>query len=138
VIYNWKSNNNYDGASSYMNWVNNYYKSGPATRDDVKYQVFDLSDEYLGPTGEVEDRDHETSLYAEGNFVVGSPTISNDNWAGGIRFSEGASEAEHRAYAPHDFIRWFWRVPAPHSCVTRWTGELSAKWKAVRQPMGTV
>ena len=103
VIYNWKINNNYDGASSYMNWVNNYYKSGPATRDDVKYQVFDLSDEYRGPTGEVEDRDHETSLYAEGNFVVGSPSISEDNWNGGIRFSEGATEAEHRAHSPHDF-----------------------------------
>ncbi len=103
VIYNWKINNNYDGASSYMNWVNNYYKSGPATRDDVKYQVFDLSDEYRSPTGEVEDRDHETALYAHGNFVVGSPTISSNNWNGGINFSEGATEAEHRAHSPHDF-----------------------------------
>jgi pectate lyase len=103
VIYNWKINNNYDGASSYMNWVNNYYKFGPATQDDVMYQVFDLSDEYLSPDGDVEDRDHETSLYAAGNFVVGAPAISEDNWAGGIRFSEGATEAEHRAHAPHDF-----------------------------------
>ncbi|MBT8108963.1 MAG: hypothetical protein KJP17_12040 [Gammaproteobacteria bacterium] len=103
VIYNWKINNNYDGASSYMNWVNNYYKAGPATRDNVRYQVFDLSDEYLSPDGEVEDRDHETSLYAAGNFVVGSPAISKDNWAGGISFSEGATEAEHRAHSPHDF-----------------------------------
>jgi pectate lyase len=103
VIYNWRINNNYDGASSYMNWVNNYYKSGPATRDKVKYQVFDLSDTYVGPDGEVEDRNHETSLYAEGNFVAGSPTISADNWSGGINFSEGANEADHRAHSPHDF-----------------------------------
>jgi len=103
VIYNWRINNNYDGASSYMNWVNNYYKSGPATRDKVKYQVFELSDTYVGPDGEVEDRDHETSLYAEGNYVVGSPSISADNWSGGIRFSEGANEADHRAHSPHDF-----------------------------------
>jgi hypothetical protein len=103
VIYNWQINNNYDGASSYMNWVNNYYKSGPATRDNVRYQVFDLSDQYVGPSGEVEDRDHETSLYAEGNFVVGSPSISADNWSGGINFSEGANEADHRAHTPHDF-----------------------------------
>ena len=103
VIYNWRINNNYDGASSYMNWVNNYYKSGPATRDDVKYQVFELSDEYRSPDGEVEDQDHETALYAAGNFVVGSPSISKDNWSGGIRFSEGATETEHRAHSPHDF-----------------------------------
>ena len=103
VIYNWKINNNYDGASSYMNWVNNYYKSGPATRDDVKYQIFELSAYYEGPNGETGDPDHVTSLYAEGNYVVGSPTISADNWSGGINYTEGGNEADHRAHSPHDF-----------------------------------
>jgi hypothetical protein len=103
VIYNWEINNNYDGASSYMNWVNNYYKSGPATRDSVKYQVFELSEYYEGPNGETGDLEHVTSLYAEGNFVVGSPSISADNWNGGIRYTEGGNESEHRAHKPHDF-----------------------------------
>ncbi|MBT8051072.1 MAG: pectate lyase [Gammaproteobacteria bacterium] len=103
VVYNWLINNSYDGASSYMNWVNNYLKAGPATRDDVKHQVFELFDEYDGPLDVTEDRDHETSLYAEGNFVVGSPAITADNWSGGIRFKAGATEKEHRAHEPHDF-----------------------------------
>lgn len=103
VIYNWMVNNSYDGASSYMNWVNNYLKAGPATNDDVRHQIFELFDQYDGPMNELEDQDHETSLFAEGNFVVGSPAISADNWSGGIRFKAGASEKNHRAHEPHDF-----------------------------------
>ena len=103
VVYNWLINNSYDGASSYMNWVNNYLKSGPATKDDVKHQVFELFDEYDGSLDLSEDQDHETSLYAEGNFVVGAPAISADNWSGGIRFDSGANEKDHRAHEPHDF-----------------------------------
>lgn len=103
VVYNWLINNSYDGASSYMNWVNNYLKAGPATKDDVKHQIFELFDQYDGPLDTSEDQDHETSLYAEGNFVVGSPEISADNWSGGIRFKAGANEKDHRAHEPHDF-----------------------------------
>jgi hypothetical protein len=103
VIYNWMVNNSYDGASSYMNWMNNYLKAGPATNDDVRYQIFELFDQYDGPLDELEDQDHETSLFAEGNFVVGSPAISADNWSGGIRFKAGANEKDHRTHEPHDF-----------------------------------
>jgi hypothetical protein len=103
VVYNWMINNSYDGASSYMNWVNNYLKAGPATKDDVKHQVFELFDRYDGPLNLSEDQDHDTSLYAEGNFVVGAPEISLDNWNGGIRFKAGANEKDHRAHEPHDF-----------------------------------
>jgi hypothetical protein len=103
VVYNWMVNNSYDGARSYMNWVNNYLKAGPATNDKVKHQIFELFDQYDGPMKETEDQDHDTSLYAEGNFVVGSPAISADNWSGGIRFKAGANEKDHRAHEPHDF-----------------------------------
>jgi len=103
VVYNWKINNSYDGASSYMNWANNYLKAGPATKNDVRYQIFELFDQYDGSLDKTEDLDHDTSLYAEGNFVVGSPAISDNNWSGGIRFKAGASEKDHRAHEPHDF-----------------------------------
>ena len=103
VVYNWKINNSYDGASSYMNWVNNYLKAGPATNDKVKHQIFELADRYNGPLDVTEDQDHETSLYAEGNFVVGSPSVSADNWNGGINFMSGANEKDHRARKPHNF-----------------------------------
>ncbi len=103
VVYNWMINNSYDGASSYMNWVNNYLKAGPATNEKVKYQIFELFDRYDGPLDVSEDQNHHTSLYATGNFVVGSPAISDDNWNGGIRFNAGANEKDHRAHEPHQF-----------------------------------
>ena len=103
VVYNWMINNSYDGASSYMNWVNNYLKAGPATNDKVKHQIFELFDKYDGALDVTEDLDHETSLFAEGNFVVGSPAISADNWSGGITFKSGANEKDHRAHQPHGF-----------------------------------
>lgn len=98
VIYNWGYNNCYDGTSSYINWANNYYKAGPATDNDVKHRIFELSDENVGDFAE-----YETSLYAEGNYVEGYPNVSDDNWNGGINFSDGANEIKNRRLTPHDF-----------------------------------
>jgi hypothetical protein len=46
---------------------------------------------------------YETALYAEGNYVAGYPAVTEDNWSGGIDFSEGATEQDHRAHVPFDF-----------------------------------
>jgi len=97
VIYNWGKNNCYDGASSYMNWTKNYYKAGPGTEGSKRHRIFQLHDE--GPDTE----NYETSLYAEENFVHGYPSVTEDNWAGGIDFKNGGNEADHRAYTPFDF-----------------------------------
>ena len=98
VIYNWGYKNCYDGATSYINWANNYYRAGPATENDVKDTIFLLSDKNVG-----EYEAYETSLYAAGNYVVGYPDVSEDNWNGGIDFANGASEAKNRKHTPHDF-----------------------------------
>lgn len=98
VIYNWGYNNCYDGTSSYLNWANNYYKAGPATSSNVRNRIFQLSDEDKG-----EYEKYETSLYAEGNFVEGYPSITANNWSGGIDFTDGASQAKNRKQTPHDF-----------------------------------
>jgi len=103
VIYNWGFNNCYDGTASYMNWVNNYYKSGPATQQKVKHRIFQLSDAEIADVknNSAEDsQTYETSLYAEGNFVEDSPEVTNNNWSGGIDFINGASEIKNRAKSP--------------------------------------
>jgi len=116
VIYNWVYNNCYDGTASYLNWANNYYKAGPATDQDVRNRIFELSDEDIAPGDCPEDSEnYETSLYAEGNYVQGYPGISANNWSGGIDFEKGASEGKNRAHSPFDFpsiiqqcqIQWF-------------------------------
>jgi hypothetical protein len=70
VIYNWGFNSSYGGESGQQNVVNNYYKSGPATRHRNRI---------------AEPWDAKGKWYVDGNFVYGFPKITLDNWAGGIQ-----------------------------------------------------
>jgi hypothetical protein len=89
VVYNWGFNSAYGGEGWPRNWVNNYYKYGPATEKGVRRRIF-------------VQRDPRSQMYCIGNFVWGYPEISADNWAGGIDFEtdRGASEATLRVNEP--------------------------------------
>ncbi len=90
VIYNWGFNSAYGGELWPRNWINNYYKAGPATSDNVRHRIFLQKD----PRGK---------MYAAGNFVHGFPAISADNWRGGIDFAPDgeATEATLRVHQPY-------------------------------------
>lgn len=68
VIYNWGHNSSY-GASGRdtINMVANYYKPGPATESGVIDRIVDPN---------------SGSWYVAENVVVGSETVTNDNWLG--------------------------------------------------------
>lgn len=103
VIYNWGFNSCYDGTASYMNWVNNYYKPGPATLPKVQHRIFELSDQTIAAeknNSPEDSNNYETSLYAYGNFVEGFPDVTKNNWNGGIDFMNGASETKNRVLKP--------------------------------------
>ncbi len=89
VVYNWGSNSAYGGELWPRNWINNYYKAGPATDPKVKHRIFLQKD----PRGK---------MFAHGNYVHGSPAISADNWKGGIDFAPDgeANEASLRVAQP--------------------------------------
>ena len=89
VIYNWGFNSAYGGELWPRNWVNNYYKYGPATRESVRRRIF-------------VQKDARGRMFAEGNFVWRFPEISSDNWKGGIDFENGgdATISTFRALAP--------------------------------------
>jgi hypothetical protein len=89
VIYNWGFNSAYGGELWPRNWINNYYKSGPATSPKVRRRIFLQKD----PRGK---------MYAAGNFVWGYPAISADNWQGGMDFAPDgeATEATLRVNQP--------------------------------------
>jgi len=106
VIYNWGHNNCYDGTSSYMNWTKNYYKPGPGTKETVRHRIFQLSDQDIldeGSNSPEDSKKYETSLYAEENYMDGSPVVTADNWNGGIDFTNGATEERNRARKPFPF-----------------------------------
>ena len=106
VIYNWGFNSCYDGTASWVNWVGNYYKAGPATKSNVRSRIFELSDKEIesGGVNKPEDsQKYETSFFVEGNYVEGFPAVTENNWQGGIDYMGNASESKNRALKPFDF-----------------------------------
>lgn len=86
VLYNWGYESCYGGEAkqkgdrrsppipfSTINMVANYYKAGPATRDDVR-------DRIANPTSR--EGDDKGSWYVSGNFVDGFPDVTANNWLG--------------------------------------------------------
>lgn len=81
VIYNWGFNSAYGGEMWPRNWVNNYYKPGPATERKVRRRIYVQKD----PRGK---------MYAQGNVVFGYPEVSADNWGEGIDYDEEGEATE--------------------------------------------
>ena len=86
VIYNWEYENCYGGEAnqvgdrrnppiphSTINMVANYYKAGPASSSNKRYQIASPSSRGADDKG---------SWYVSDNYVDGSTTNTNDNWKG--------------------------------------------------------
>ena len=72
VIYNWGYNSTYGGDGDVrVNLINNIYKPGPATRENVRARV-------ANPSKGTE----PNNWWIAGNLVVGSPEVTADNWLG--------------------------------------------------------
>ena len=82
VLYNWGYNSCYGGEGledsdanlnfAVFNMVANYYKPGPATRDNVKRRIASPG-RNEGGVG---------SWYVAGNLIEGFPKVTADNWLG--------------------------------------------------------
>jgi hypothetical protein len=80
VMYNWR-HRSVDGGdhNSYYTVVNNYFKPGPATNDNVKGRI-------LKPEARRGDGPKDFGrAYVNGNHVVGDPRVTRDNWDGGVQ-----------------------------------------------------
>lgn len=82
VIYNWGSNNAYAGEGGNYNMVNNYYKYGPSTSKSAMYRV-------VNPYKKPPELPYG-KFYLNGNFVDGSPSVTNNNWLG-VVMNQGAA-----------------------------------------------
>jgi len=81
IIYNWGQTNSAYGAEpysysakthnpSYLNWIGNYYKYGPSTRENLRYRIFDVSQpKNIG--------DEMSKFYFYENYVEGVGIINN-------------------------------------------------------------
>jgi pectate lyase len=88
VIYNWGGNSAYGGEKQQagnpkfnfttVNMVANYYKPGPATGDGaVRRRI--VAPSFRGAA------DDFGQWYVAENYVDGDPTVTADNWAGGVQ-----------------------------------------------------
>ena len=88
VIYNWGYNSVYgaDGDCS-VNMVNNYYKPGPDTRENVKSRIFDTIKQ-------------TTKFYISGNYVEGNSEVTADNWKGVNKLESNKSKLSQPIHMP--------------------------------------
>lgn len=93
VLFNWW-NRSLDGGDyrSMFNIINNYFKPGPITPEDepIRYRILKPESGYMEPKT-------FGRAYVSGNFVVGSPEVSANNWNGGVQI-ENRSYEEAKAY----------------------------------------
>ncbi len=95
VIYDWgKTNSAYggepyyndpweDSGPYYVNWINNFYKYGPSTSNELRTRIFEVS----GSADVLED--YKTRFCFKGNYVDGSPSVTENN-ALGVKHPEYA------------------------------------------------
>lgn len=81
VIYDWGQTNSAYGAEpydtgktskrgSYINWINNYYKAGPATAKKILTRVFDV-------TSPLSSDDKKSAFFFSNNYIYGTGTITD-------------------------------------------------------------
>lgn len=98
VIYNWGGNNVYAGEGGNYNIVNNYYKYGPSTSKNVKFQVVNPNNKLPQiPFGK---------FYVAGNYVDGAPDVTANNHLGVRMGNDGTDDDKKAALlaAPHTTI----------------------------------
>jgi len=74
VIYDWGHNNLYAGEGGNYNIVNNYYKYGPSTLNNVKYRI---ANPWNKPP-----KIGFGKWYVDGNYVDENPERTKNNWLG--------------------------------------------------------
>ena len=89
VVYNWGGNSTYGGEGSTnggggrkINFVNNYYKAGPATKQSIRYRLCNPTTTCSNCTNKLGGAVDPMKLWLEGNTMFGSEAVTGDNWQG--------------------------------------------------------
>jgi pectate lyase len=84
VIYDWVHNNIYGGEGGNYNLVNNYFKYGPSTNNNVRFRIVNPSRQEKPAIG-------FGKYYVDGNYVDGAEDMSKNNWLG-IHMGNGTED----------------------------------------------
>lgn len=89
VVYNWGGNSAYGGEGStkaaggrHINFVNNYFKPGPATKSGVATRLLNPTTKCGNCTSAHGGSVQPGKFYLAGNYMYGSAEVCNDNWKG--------------------------------------------------------
>jgi len=97
VIYNWGDNSGYAGEGGSYNFINNYYKptssSANRTRIFQPYADDGTNSQAAGIWG---------TFYVAGNYMDGSPAVTNDNWQGITPNPSSKNKAELKSDEPFE------------------------------------
>jgi hypothetical protein len=98
VIYNWGGNNIYAGEGGDYNLINNFFKYGPETKINSKYQIVNPNNKLPKiPFGK---------FYVVGNFIDGAKDVTKNNYLG-VRMGNNGTEQDKKEaiiHSPHPSI----------------------------------
>ncbi|MGM9836869.1 MAG: polysaccharide lyase family 1 protein [Paludibacteraceae bacterium] len=89
VVYNWQGNSAYGGESvgstgnqRQYNFINNYYKYGPATNSSVRFRLLNPTTKCGNCLKQGKGTVVPGLFYLSGNYMYGSESVTADNWSG--------------------------------------------------------
>jgi pectate lyase len=113
VIFNWQ-HRTMDGGdeTSLMNVINNYYKPGPATNDNMRSTIARIEERDMYSPGRrfepggwyPQQEKRPGKWYVAGNYVDGAPEVTADNWKG--MKSQGRDKGSTLARVNTPFEAW--------------------------------
>lgn len=100
VIYNWGYNSIYGGEGGNQNIINNYFKPGPATRnEELRYRILDLTQVFFDPKIN-KDTIYAGKYFVDGNVVHGFPSVYKNNWKIGVQRANEFQKKHSKAALP--------------------------------------
>ena len=131
VIYNWGFNSSYAGEDGKYNLVNNYYKPGPGTEQEVNKRILEAWQSIDGIG--LHDFGH---FYIAGNVMEGSEEVTADNWKGVDYRRYSDRERINEAIMNIDSMLNRCRVFSPYEFVLSETESAEQAFHSVMQSAG--
>ena len=97
VIYNWGGNTIYAGEGGDYNIINNYFKYGPSTNNNVRYRIVNPGKNETIGFGK---------WYVDGNYVDEANDVSKNNWLGIVMGNGGTEQDKKNTIIDKPHVAW--------------------------------